>query len=118
MKTHAKKDFPVSEIRRFLEPRPIVLVSSAWKGEKNIMTMGWHMVMGEQPSFVGCYIWDVNHSQELIRKSKKCVINIPGVELAAAWKFYQTIHYRGNGLFMLSGPTVSRYRKGFKPEML
>src|SRR3954447_17623818 len=77
-----KKDFPVSEIRRFLEPGPIVLVSSAWEGRTNIMTMGWHMVMGFQPSLIGCYIWDANHSFEMIRKSKECVINIPAIDLA------------------------------------
>jgi hypothetical protein len=38
-----KKDYPVSEIRRYLEPGPVVLVSSAWKEHTNIMTMGWHM---------------------------------------------------------------------------
>ena len=29
MKIYKKRDFPVSEIRRFLEPGPVVLVSSA-----------------------------------------------------------------------------------------
>jgi hypothetical protein len=29
MKIYKKKDFPVGQIRRFLEPGPIVLVSSA-----------------------------------------------------------------------------------------
>ena len=28
------------------------------------MTMGWHMVMGFEPSLIGCYIWDENHSFE------------------------------------------------------
>ena len=37
MRAFAKKDFPVSKVRRFLEPGPIVLVSSAWKGKTNIM---------------------------------------------------------------------------------
>jgi hypothetical protein len=46
MKAVRKHDLAVSEIRRFLEPGPIVLVSSAYRGESNIMTMGWHMVMG------------------------------------------------------------------------
>jgi flavin reductase (DIM6/NTAB) family NADH-FMN oxidoreductase RutF len=46
MKTFRKRDFPLSEIRRYLEPGPIVLVSSNWKGKTNIMTMGWHMVLG------------------------------------------------------------------------
>jgi flavin reductase (DIM6/NTAB) family NADH-FMN oxidoreductase RutF len=57
-------------------------MSSAWKGERNIMTMGWHMVMEFSPSLVGCYIWTENHSFDLIRKSKECVINIPTIEIA------------------------------------
>ena len=77
-----KRDCPVDEIRRYLEPGPIVLVSSAWKGKTNIMTMGWHMVMGEEPSLVGCFIWDQNHSFDMIRKSRECVINVPAVDLA------------------------------------
>ena len=181
-----KRDFPVDDVRRFLEPGPIVLVSSAWKGKTNIMTMGWHMVMGESPSLVGCFIWDQNHSFEMIRKSRECVINVPTVDLAekvvgigntsgadidkfatfaltavpgkkvsapriaechanfecrlvdsslinryslfvfevvkgyarTTPKFPKTLHYRGDGLFMIAGPTVRRYRKGFKAEML
>lgn len=184
MKNYAKKDFPVSDVRRFLEPGPIVLVSSAWKGKSNIMTMGWHMIMEFEPSLVGCYIWNANHSFNMIRKSKECVINIPTLEIApvvvgigncsgqdvnkfemfnltpqlgekvnaplikqcyanfecklidsslinkyslfilevvkahvaGSPKFPKTIHYRGDGLFMVSGPTVSKYRKLFKPE--
>lgn len=186
MKKFAKRDFPVEDVRRFLEPGPIVLVSSAWKGEHDIMTMGWHMIMGEDPSLVGCFIWDRNYSRELVRKSKECVINVPTVDMATKVvkvgnssgreidkfaefgltplpgkhvkapligecfanfecklidsslinkyslfvfevvkahvaptpKFPKTIHYRGSGLFMLSGPTTNRYRKLFKPEML
>jgi flavin reductase (DIM6/NTAB) family NADH-FMN oxidoreductase RutF len=82
MKTVPKKDLPVGDIRRFLEPGPIVLVSSAYGGEANILTMGWHMVMGFDPSLIGCYIWDQNHSFEMIRKSRECVINIPEYALA------------------------------------
>ena len=81
MKTFTKKDFPVDNIRRFLEPGPIVLVSSAWKGKTNIMTMGWHTVMEFQPSRIGCYITDGNHSFEMIKNSKECVINIPTYDL-------------------------------------
>jgi flavin reductase (DIM6/NTAB) family NADH-FMN oxidoreductase RutF len=186
MSKYKKQHRPVEDVRRLLEPGPVVLVSSAWKGKTNIMTMGWHMIMGEEPSLVGCYIWDRNFSFEMIRRSKECVINVPTVELApttvrignssgrdidkfAAFKltaidgdkvaapliqecyanfecrlvdsslirkyslfvlevvhahvatsprFPQTMHYRGGGQFMISGPTVSRYRRLFKPEML
>lgn len=40
-----KTDFPVAKVRRYLKPGPIVLVSSFWRSERNIMTMGWHTVM-------------------------------------------------------------------------
>lgn len=179
-----KRDFPVSEVRRFLEVGPVILVSSHYKGKSNIMTMGWHMVMEFEPSLVGCYVWDRDVSHNMIRRSKECVINIPTADMAttvvkignchgddvdkfAEFKltavqgkkvkaplikecfanfecklvdlklkynlfifevvkahvatspqFPKTIHYRGDGLFMLSGPTTNRYRKLFKKENL
>lgn len=81
-RTPRKKDLPVDEVRRFLEPGPIVLVSSQHKGERNVMTLGWHMMMDY--TTVGCYIWDRNHSHELIRKSRECVINVPTHDLIDA----------------------------------
>lgn len=83
MKPIRKSDFPVAEVRRFLEPGPVVLVSSAHKGVRNIMTMGWHTVMEFTPALVGCVIAEGNYSFELIRRSKECVINVPTVEIAA-----------------------------------
>jgi flavin reductase (DIM6/NTAB) family NADH-FMN oxidoreductase RutF len=82
MRTYRKADFPVSKIRRYLEPGPIVLVSSTWQGASNIMTMGWHTVMEFEPSRIGCYIFEGNHSLEMIRRSRQCVINIPTADMA------------------------------------
>lgn len=82
MKPIRKTDFPVAEVRQFLEPGPVVLVSSAHRGERNIMTMGWHTVMEFTPALVGCVIAGGNHSFELIRRSRQCVINVPTVDLA------------------------------------
>ena len=72
---YRKRSHPLDEIRRFLEPGPIVLVSSAWQGNVNIMTMGWHMMLGFSPALFGCYIWEENHSYQMLRRSKECVIN-------------------------------------------
>jgi flavin reductase (DIM6/NTAB) family NADH-FMN oxidoreductase RutF len=186
MRKYDKRDFPVDNIRRYLEPGPIVLVSSAWRGKTNIMTMGWHMVMGFEPSLIGCYIWSENHSFDMVRKSRECVINIPTVDLgakvvaignssgrdtdkfagfgltaipgtrvdaplieecyasfecqladakliptyslfvfevvkahvAASPKYPRTMHYRGDGVFMLSGANTAKFRKRFKPQNL
>jgi flavin reductase (DIM6/NTAB) family NADH-FMN oxidoreductase RutF len=186
MPTYSKTDFPVAKVRRFLEPGPIILVSSAHKGATNIMTMGWHMIMEFEPSLIGCYVWTANHSFELIRNSKQCVINVPTEDLAATVvkignssgrdidkfdefgltpkpgthvraplidecyanfecklvdsslirkyslfvfevvkahvatspKYPKTIHYRGDGEFMISGANTRKYRRLFKPRML
>ena len=76
-----KADFPVGRVRRYLEPGPIVLVSSKWRGRTNIMTMGWHMVMEFTPSLVACMITSGNHSFEMVRNSGVCVINVPTTKL-------------------------------------
>jgi flavin reductase (DIM6/NTAB) family NADH-FMN oxidoreductase RutF len=76
-----KQPFPVDRIRRFLEPGPVVLVSSRSAGRDNIMTMGWHMVMEFSPALVGCVISSANHSYEMIRRSGECVINLPTARL-------------------------------------
>lgn len=81
MRTYAKQDFPVSQVRRYLEPGPVVLVTSAWQGEQNVMTMAWQTVMEFVPSLVGCVISSANHSFELIRQSRECVINVPTTAL-------------------------------------
>jgi flavin reductase (DIM6/NTAB) family NADH-FMN oxidoreductase RutF len=79
--TIAKKSIPVERVRRYLEPGPIVLVSSKWQGKTNIMTMGWHLVMEFSPSLFGCVISAGNHSFEMIRRSRECVINLPTTHL-------------------------------------
>ncbi len=79
-----RSDFPVSQIRRYLEPGPIVLVSSRWEDKANIMTMGWHTVMEFTPSLVGCVISSGNHSFRMIRGSGECVINLPTTRLTDA----------------------------------
>ncbi|MCW0435897.1 flavin reductase family protein [Xanthomonas sacchari] len=185
MRRYRKLDFPTQDVRRFLEPGPVVLVSSAWKQQRNVMTLGWHMVLEFSPSLLACCISSANHSFDLIRRSKQCVINLPTADLvdtvvgigntsgadldkfahfgltavpathvaapliaecyasfecrlhdgsqigkhglfvwevvkahvAASPKRPRTLHYRGDGRFMLSGPEISR-RRLFKPEML
>ena len=82
MKIPRKCDFPVEDIRQLLEPGPVVLVSSAWQGRTNIMTMGWHTVIEFTPSLVGCVIAESNVSFDMVRRSRECVLNVPTLDLA------------------------------------
>ncbi|WP_373994600.1 flavin reductase family protein [Massilia sp. 9096] len=74
----------LDRVRRYLEPGPVVLVSSRHGDERDIMVMGWHTVMEFTPSLVGCVIAAGNHSFELIRASGECVINLPTTTLLDA----------------------------------
>jgi flavin reductase (DIM6/NTAB) family NADH-FMN oxidoreductase RutF len=76
-----KIDFPVYRACTYLEPGPILLVSSQHDGERNVMTLGWHVVMDFSPSLAGCMISAGNHSFDLIWRSCQCVLNVPTEQL-------------------------------------
>ena len=80
--THYNKlPFPVEKVRKYLEPGPVVLVTSQWENQTDIMTLGWHTILEFSPSLLGCMIASMNVSHELIRNSGECVINVPTLEL-------------------------------------
>jgi flavin reductase (DIM6/NTAB) family NADH-FMN oxidoreductase RutF len=177
-----KRPVPLDQVRRYLEPGPVLLVSSAHAGERDVMVMGWHTVMEFSPSLVGCVISSANHSFGLVRASGECVLNLPAASLLeqvlgvgstsgadvdkfaafgltpepgqqvgapailechaqfecrlhddrlvepynffiwevvaaralAAPRHPQTLHYKGDGVFMVSGDVIRRRRPGLK----
>jgi flavin reductase (DIM6/NTAB) family NADH-FMN oxidoreductase RutF len=54
----------------------------------------------------------------LVERYKFFIWEVVKAHAATAPRYPRTIHYRGDGLFMLSGPTTARWRKRFKPHML
>lgn len=84
MPVKRKRDFPVADVRHYLEPGPIVLLSVAHRGRRNVMTLGWHMMQEFTPALVACCISDANHSFAMLRASRECVINLPTVEMLDA----------------------------------
>lgn len=102
-----KTDYPVENVRHWLEPGPVVLISSALRDQRNIMTLGWHTILEFSPSLVGCMISAGNTSFELIRESGECVINLPTEEMA------DTVSQIGN----CSGAREDKFRRfGLTPE--
>jgi len=77
-----KKSFPLSKVYRHLEPGPVVMVTTAYKGRTNIMTMSWHTMIDFEPPIVGCVISDRNYTFDILKATKECALNIPTVELA------------------------------------
>ena len=75
------KKFPLSKAFQWLEPGPVVLLTTVWKGRVNVMTMSWHMMMEFTPALIGCVISPADHSFGILRKTKECVIAIPTVDI-------------------------------------
>ena len=46
------------------------------------------------------------------------MLEVVKAHVATTPKYPRTIHYRGDGVFMLSGANTSRYRKHFKASKL
>ena len=77
-----KQPWPLSDVRHWLEPGPVVLISSRWQEQNNIMTLGWHTILEFSPALVGCMISAGNVSFPMIRNSGECVINLPDAAMA------------------------------------
>ena len=67
----AKRSLPLSKVYRLLEPGPVVLVSTARKGQANIMTLSWHTMMDFEPPIVGCVISDRNYTFSLLKATRE-----------------------------------------------
>jgi len=79
----ARKSFPLSKVYGLLEPGPVVLVTTICGGRPNIMTMSWHTMIDFEPPIIGIVVSNRNHTFNILKTTKECVINIPTVELAA-----------------------------------
>jgi len=81
-------ELSLSKVYRFLEPGPVVLVTTAYKGSTNIMTMSYYMIIqdasedGSVP-LIGCSIGPWDHSFTALCATGECVIAVPTVDLAS-----------------------------------
>lgn len=70
----------LSKVFTLLEPGPVVLVATNDGKKNNVMTISWTMVVDFTPQFaITTGAW--NHSFKALRKTRECVIAIPGVEM-------------------------------------
>ena len=76
------KSVDPSKAYLLLEAGPVVLVTTAYNGYANVMTMGFHVMVQHAPPLIGCVIgpWDYSHAA--LVATRECVIALPTVDLA------------------------------------
>ena len=76
------KPFPLDKVYQLIEPGPVVLLTTAFGGKPNVMTMSWHMMMEFTPPRIGCIVSSADHSFSALFKTGECVIAIPSADMA------------------------------------
>ena len=79
-----KKSIPLGQVYRFLEPGPVVLLTTEQKGRRNVMTMSWSVMIDFDPPLVGLIVSNRDYSFKALKETKECAINIPTAELIKA----------------------------------
>jgi len=74
------KELPLSKAFQFIEPGPVVLLTTSYKDKPNVMTMSWHMDVDFTP-LIACVVSNGDYSFNALMKTKECVIAIPTVDL-------------------------------------
>lgn len=74
------RSLALNKVFTLMEPGPVVLVVTSDGGKHNVMTISWTMVMDFTPRFaIVTGAW--NHSFKALKKTRECVIAIPGVDM-------------------------------------
>jgi flavin reductase (DIM6/NTAB) family NADH-FMN oxidoreductase RutF len=77
-------EFYQNAVHMLLEPGPVVLVTTAYQGKNNVMTLSFLTMMQQNEPFQLAFVmgpWD--HSYEALIKTGECVVSIPTVDLAS-----------------------------------
>ncbi|MDD4954610.1 MAG: flavin reductase family protein [Candidatus Omnitrophica bacterium] len=92
---------------RLINCGPVILVSSGYKGRKNITTCAWSMPLSKNPPLLGVALAKKHFSSELIKLSSQFVINVP------EWALLDKVMLCGS----VSGRNMDKFKEsGFTPE--
>ncbi len=80
-----------TDARRLLNPGPVAIVTTHWRGIANAAPIAWVAPLSMEPPLVGCVIHPHRHTADMIRFSEEFAINIPGPGLLKQTHFLGTL---------------------------
>ncbi len=102
---------PETEARRLLTGGPVLLVTTAWHGNTNVMPVAYAMPLSMEPPFVGIAVHPSRHTHDMIRYSEEFAISIPGRELIHHVQYLGSVSGRELDKFELTKLPTLRARK-------
>jgi flavin reductase (DIM6/NTAB) family NADH-FMN oxidoreductase RutF len=92
-----------TDARRLLNPGPVAIVTTSWRGMPNAAPIAWTTPLSMLPPVVGCVIHPHRHTADMIRFSEEFAINIPGPSLVKETAFLGTQSGLNNNKLDASG---------------
>ncbi|MBA4181132.1 MAG: hypothetical protein C0506_11135 [Anaerolinea sp.] len=101
-----------TDARRLLNPGPVAIVTTMWRGMANAAPVAWTAPLSMAPPLVGVVIHPHRHTADMIRFSQAFAINIPGPSLLKQTAFLgsqtglNTNKLEAAGLELFSGQQI------------
>lgn len=74
---------PLDRVHRLIEPGPVILLGTRYRGRDNVMTNGFNMMVRHSPPLMACVVGPWDHSYRALVETGECVVSIPAADMAA-----------------------------------
>lgn len=103
----------ISELdaRRLLGGGPVVLVTTAWRGNYNVMPAVFVTPISFDPPFIGLAVHPARHTHDMITYSEEFALNIPSRQLLHHCQYLGSVSGRELNKFELTKLPTFRARK-------
>lgn len=110
-----RAELPGEDAYRLLNPGCVVLLTSAHRDRRNVMTLAWHTPLSRRPPLVGIAVAQKHFTAELISASEEFALNIPGAGLLREVFFCGRVSGREKDKFKETGLLLEAAKKIHPP---
>lgn len=100
-----------ADARRLLAGGPVVLVTTAWHGNANVMPAAYVVPLSFDPPLLGLAVHPARHTHDMIRFSEEFALNVPGPRLLHHCQYLASVSGRDVNKLDLTRLPTFRARK-------
>lgn len=76
-----RRTLEITEALRLLDGGPLVLVTTRWRDQTDVMPAAWTAPVSHRPPLIGVAVHPSRHTHDMIRFSEQFALNFPGRDL-------------------------------------
>jgi flavin reductase (DIM6/NTAB) family NADH-FMN oxidoreductase RutF len=76
-----RRNLTEHDARRLLVAGPVVLLTTKWRGNVDVMPVAWSMPVSANPPLIAVCVHPSRHTHDMIRYSEEFALNFPAPEL-------------------------------------